>query len=441
MANVFYRNPKHAYPEAVRGEGVYLFDAEGRQYLDGSGGAAVSCLGHAHPAVTAAIREQLDKVAFAHTAFFTNEPQEALATRLARLFGEPDARVYFVSGGSEANETAIKMARQYWLAMGRQDKHIVISRQQSYHGNTLGALSVTGHVKRREPYQLLLQEWPRIEPCYAYRHQRPDEDLDAYGQRSAAALERTILQYGPDRIAAFMAETVVGASLGAVTAAGAYFRHIREICDRYEVLLILDEVMAGCARTGSFFAFEQEDVTPDLVTLAKGLGAGYQPIGATLARGLVHEAITQTLGSFTHGHTYVGHPMACAAALAVTRTIEEQGLVQRVQALGQQLQAELENVLGEHPNVGEIRGRGLFRGVELVRDRASKAPVKAELGLPGKIKDAAMAEGLICYPGGGTADGRDGAHVLLAPPYICEPAHISELVEKLARTLKRIPYD
>ncbi len=287
MANVFYRNPKHAYPEAVRGEGVYLFDAEGRQYLDGSGGAAVSCLGHAHPAVTAAIREQLDKVAFAHTAFFTNEPQEALATRLARLFGEPDARVYFVSGGSEANETAIKMARQYWLAMGRQDKHIVISRQQSYHGNTLGALSVTGHVKRREPYQLLLQEWPRIEPCYAYRHQRPDEDLDAYGQRSAAALERTILQYGPDRIAAFMAETVVGASLGAVTAAGAYFRHIREICDRYEVLLILDEVMAGCARTGSFFAFEQEDVTPDLVTLAKGLGAGYQPIGATLARGLV----------------------------------------------------------------------------------------------------------------------------------------------------------
>jgi adenosylmethionine-8-amino-7-oxononanoate aminotransferase len=438
MGNVFYRNPQHEYPEAAGGEGVYLYDSHGRQYLDGSGGAAVSCLGHGHPEVIAAIRKQLEGLAFAHTAFFTNRPQEQLAERLVRLFGEADARVYFLTGGSEANEAALKLARQYWLARGREKKHMVVSRRQSYHGNTLGALSMTGHLKRRAPYLPMLQDWPRIGPCYAYRHQRSDEDEIAYGERSAAELEQAIGQQGAENIAAFMAETVVGASLGAVEAAGNYFRKIREVCDRHEILLILDEVMAGCGRTGSFFAFEQEGIVPDIVTLAKGLAGGYQPIGALIARGGIHEEVADRLGAFTHGHTYVGHATACAAALAVTSVIEEGGLVARVRELGGQLEAGLQDAFRDHPNVGDIRGRGLFWGLELVGDRDSKAPVSAALGLPGKVKDAAMANGLICYPGGGTADGSDGAHVLLAPPYICENTHIEELVDKLARTLSQV---
>jgi adenosylmethionine-8-amino-7-oxononanoate aminotransferase len=440
VGNVFYRNPHFDYPEAVRGEGVYLYDKDGRQYLDGSGGAAICCLGHGHPEVIAATREQLEQLAFAHTGFFTNRPQEELAELLARHFGEADARVYFVSGGSEANETAIKLARQYWQARGREHKHMVVSRRQSYHGNTLGALSVTGHIKRRSPYLRLLSEWPRIEPCYAYRHQQDGEDAAAYGERAAAALERAIDEQGAEHIAAFMAETVVGASLGAVPASGAYYRRIREICDRHEILLILDEVMAGSGRTGSYFAFEQEGVVPDIVTLAKGLGGGYQPIGAAIARGFIHDEIADRLKSFTHGHSYVGHATACAAALAVTRVIGREHLTGRVRELGDQLGTGLREAFADHPGVGDIRGRGLFWGLELVRDRASKAPVRADQGLPAKIRNAAMSNGLICYPGGGTADGQDGAHVLLAPPYICEPAQIEELVHKLKLTLDQVPH-
>jgi adenosylmethionine-8-amino-7-oxononanoate aminotransferase len=438
MGNVFYRNPTHRYPLAVRGEGVYIYDAEGRRYLDGSGGAAISCLGHGHPRVVASIKEQAEQLAFAHTAFFTNQPQELLAEKLGAHFGEPGARAYFLSGGSEANETAIKMARQYWAARGYESKHIIVSREQSYHGNTLGALSVTGHLKRRAPYLQLLREWPRIGPCYAYRNQREDEDSGAYAERSAAELEAVILENGADHIAAFMAETVVGASLGAVPPAPGYFRKIREICDRHDILLILDEVMAGCGRTGSYFAFEQEGIVPDIVTLAKGLAGGYQPIGAAIARGDVHDVISDRLKSFTHGHSYVGHATACAAALAVTTVIEDDNLVSKVVETGSYLAGSLRSAFAEHPFVGDIRGRGLLWGLELVRDRQSKAPVEAGIGLPTKIKDAAMANGLVCYPGGGTADGRDGAHILLAPPYIYELQHVDELVEKLRQTLEDV---
>jgi len=245
MASVFYRDPGHDYPVAVRGEGVYVYDADGKQYLDGSGGAAVTCLGHGHPDVIGAIKSQVDQLAYAHTAFFTNEPQEKLAARLAERFGEAGARVYFLSGGSEANETAIKLARQYWLAKGCPDKHIVISREQSYHGNTLGALSLSGNPMRRDIFAPCLHDWPRIEPCYAYRHQQDDETDDEYGERAAQALDDAINEHGADNIAAFVAETVVGATLGAAPPVGPYMKRIREICDRYDVLLILDEVMAG----------------------------------------------------------------------------------------------------------------------------------------------------------------------------------------------------
>ena len=440
MGQVFYRNPLHDYPVALRGEGVYLYDANGRQYLDGSGGVAVSCLGHSHPDVVAAIKAQVDDLAFAHTAFFTNQPQEQLAAKLVNRFGEPDAKVYFLSGGSEANETAIKLTRKYWVARGHEKKHIIISRRQSYHGNTLGALSISGNPGRNAVYQPLLQDWPKIGPCYAYRHQRADETGEEYGLRCADELEATIQELGAGNIAAFFAETVVGATLGAVPATGAYFQRIREICDRHEVLLVLDEVMAGGGRTGSYFAFEQEGIVPDIVTLAKGLGGGYQPIGAVISRGDIHEKIVSAFGSFAHGHTYVGHATACAAGLAVTDVIESENLLARVKETGQHLRAALEQVFANQPHVGDIRGRGLFIGIELVEDRETKQPIKAELGLPETIRTTAMHNGLVCYPGGGTADGRDGAHVLLAPPYIYKSEHIDELIDKLQRTLDAVKF-
>ncbi len=436
MSNVFYRSPAHRYPTGVRGEGVYLYDKDGKQYLDGSGGAAVSCLGHAHPVVVDAIKAQLDKIAYAHTAFFTNEPQEELAAQLAGRFGEDSARVYFLSGGSEANETAIKIARQYWLAKGETAKHVIISRRQSYHGNTLGALSASGNLARRKIFLPLLHDWPKIEPCYAYRKQRPDETDAEYANRAASALEAAILEAGPENVAAFLAETVVGATLGAVPAVSGYFQAVRQICDRYNVLLILDEVMAGCGRSGTYFAFEQDGIRPDMVTIAKGLGGGYQAVGATVVTSAIHDGIVEGFGAFEHGHTYIGHATGCATALAVARVIDEQDLLGNVRAIGSQMMAELNEVFAEHPNVGDIRGRGLFIGIELVADRADKTPAAPKVAA--RIKDEAMAQGLIIYPGGGTVDGTRGAHILLAPPFIYEQAHVDELVGKLLKVLDTV---
>lgn len=350
----------------MRGEGVYLYDSAGKQYLDGSGGAAVSCLGHGHPVVIEAIKAQLDKLVYAHTAFFTNEPQERLAEQLAGRFGDDGARVYFLSGGSEANETAIKIARQYWLASGHDKKHVVISRSQSYHGNTLGALSASGNLGRRKIFAPLLHDWPKTEPCYEYRHRQPDESPEQYGERAAKTLEETILAAGPDNVSAFLAETVVGATLGAVPPVPGYFRAIREICDRYDVLLMLDEVMAGCGRSGTYFAFEQDDVQPDIVTVAKGLGGGYQAVGATIVQQHVHDAIVERFGAFEHGHTYIGHATSCATALAVASVIDNEKLLDNVQFISNRLLDGLGTALAEHPNVGDIRGRGLLLGIELV---------------------------------------------------------------------------
>lgn len=436
MSKVFYRNPQQEYPRGLRGEGVYLYDTDGKQYLDGSGGAAVSCVGHLHPYVIAAIKRQIEELAYAHTAFFTNEPQERLAAHLAARFGSDSARVYFLSGGSEANEAAIKLARMYWLSQGRDTKHIVVSRNQSYHGNTLGALSLSGNPGRRDIYAPILHDWPRVDPCYAYRHQRDEESDQDYGLRAARTLEAAIEQHGADNIAAFIAETVVGATLGAVPPTGDYFREIRAICDRHEILLILDEVMAGCGRTGTYFAFEQDDIEPDIVTVAKGLGGGYQPIGAAIARGAIHDSIVDRFGSFYHGHTYIGHATACAAALAVARVVSQDQLLDNVNRRGASLVSELGAALADHPMVGDIRGRGLLIGIELVADRNDKTP--ADPALAPRIKKAAMAAGLIIYPGGGTADGRVGAHVLLAPPFIYESEHVDELVTKLSGVLADI---
>jgi len=436
MSSVFYRSPTHQYPRAVRGEGVYLYDEAGKQYLDGSGGAAVTCLGHAHPDIIEAIKEQVDQLAYAHTSFFTNDPQEKLAARLAERFGEADARVYFVSGGSEANETAVKLARQFWLAKGREKKYIVISREQSYHGNTLGALSLSGNPMRREIFAPILHDWPRIAPCYAYRHQADDETDEDYGDRAAQALEDAIVEHGAENIAAFIAETVVGATLGAVPPATGYLKKIRAICDRQEILLILDEVMSGSGRSGTYFAFEQDDVLPDITTIAKGLGGGYQAIGAMIARSHVHDVIVEGFSFFEHGHTYNGHATACAAGLGVSGVIDRDDLLTNVRNVGELLFGELKIAFGDHPNVGNIRGRGLLIGLELVEDRDTKKPADRSYG--GRIKQAAMDNGLIIYPGGRTADGKTGAHILLAPPFIYDSSHVDELVSKLQVVLKQV---
>ena len=431
MSHIFPRHTKSAPPVAVGGEGCYLIDSTGKRYLDGSGGAAVSCLGHGDRAVTEAIKAQLDKLAFAHTGFLTSEPAEALADLLiAHAPGRLD-RVYLVSGGSEATEAAIKLARQYWVEKGEPQRGRLIARKQSYHGNTIGALSAGGNEWRRAQFGPLLLDVSHIEPCYEYRYRAEDESPEAYGRRAADALEAEILRLGPETVMAFMAEPVVGATAGALPPAPGYFRRIREICDKYGVLLILDEVMCGMGRTGTLFACEQDGVAPDILCIAKGLGAGYQPIGAMLCTSDIYDAIADGSGFFQHGHTYIGHPVAAAAGHAVVSAILDRGLVDRVKVQGDKLMARLQDRFGQHPHIGDLRGRGLFRGIELVDDRDSKAPFDPSRGIAGKIKKAAFEAGLICYPMAGTIDGRSGDHVLLAPPFIIEDAQLDELVDKL----------
>ena len=438
MTHVFHRHLRHEVPVAVAGDGPYLIDRDGRRYLDGSGGAAVSCLGHGHPAVVAAVREQVSKLEYAHTSFFTSTPAEALADDLIAHAPAGLDKVYFVSGGSEGVEAALKMAVQYQAEIGQPKRTNIIARWQSYHGNTLGALSAGGNRWRRAQFASILLDISHIGECYEYRCRRSDETAEQYGQRVADELEAEIQRLGPETVAAFIAEPVVGATMGAVPAVPGYLKRIREICDRHGVLLILDEVMCGMGRTGTLHACEQDGVAPDLLVAAKGLGAGYQPIGAVLVHRRIAEAIRAGSGFFQHGHTYLGHPVACAAALAVQRVIREEALLERVRRHGSHLDGLLRERLGGHPNVGDIRGRGLFIGLELVADRSTKAPLPAERRTHAAVKSAALDLGLLCYPAGGTIDGQQGDHVLLAPPFNLSIHHLDELVDKLARALERV---
>ena len=431
MSRIFQRQIGVDLPAAVGGEGIYIVDGAGKRYLDASGGAAVSCLGHSDADVRRAIKEQVDKLAFAHTGFFTSEPAEALADVLIEGAPAGIERVYYMSGGSEAVEAALKMARQYFLETGRPERARFIARRQSFHGNTLGALAVGGHRARRAPYQPMLTEVAHISPCYAYRGMEPGESEEEYGRRAADELDAAILKLGPETVAAFVAETVVGSSLGAVPPVPGYFKRIRDICDRHGVLLILDEVMCGMGRTGTLHACEQDGIVPDLLTVAKGLAAGYQPMGAVLVSGKVFDAFRKGSGAFQHGHTYMGHPTACAAALAVQRAIRSRNLLANVRRQGEALAEGLRQRLGDHPHVGDIRGRGLFRGIELVADRATKEPFDPGLKMHARIKSEAMDRGLICYPAGGTADGDRGDHVLLAPPFIVEDSQVADIVDRI----------
>jgi adenosylmethionine-8-amino-7-oxononanoate aminotransferase len=423
-------------PVAVSGSRIEIVDADGRRYLDASGGAAVSCLGHGHPDVLAAMHEQLDALAYAHTAFFTTEVAERLADRLIEDAPAGLSHVYLVSGGSEAIEAALKMARQYFVEIGEPERRHVIARRQSYHGNTLGALAVGGNAWRRAQFEPLLIKTHHIDPCYAYRLRREDESNADYAARGAQALEDRIVEIGPDRVMAFVAETVVGATLGAVPAVGDYFKRIRSICDRYGVLLILDEVMCGMGRTGTLHACEQEGVAPDLMALAKGLGGGYQPIGAVMLSNRIAQAFANGSGAFQHGHTYMGHPMAAAAALAVQDVIRRDRLLANVVKMGARLERRLNERFAQHPFVGDIRGRGLFLALELVSDRASKRPFDPALKLHARVKREAMAQGLMVYPMGGAIDGVEGDHILLAPPFIIGPSEVDMIVERLDASLE-----
>jgi adenosylmethionine-8-amino-7-oxononanoate aminotransferase len=435
MTHVFHRDPRLKYPIAVRGEGPYLFDREGKRYLDASGGAAVSCLGHSDPAVITAIQRQLEKLPFAHTSFFTNEPMEALADALIARAPRSFDKVYFVSGGSEAIEAALKLARQYFVEKGEPQRAHVIGRRQCYHGNTLGALAVGGNAWRRKQFEPLLIKATHVSPCYAYRGKQAGETDSGYGERLARELEDELVRLNPQTVIAFVAETVAGATIGAATPVPGYFKRVREICDRHGVLLILDEVMCGMGRCGTLWTFEQEGIVPDLVAVAKGLGAGYQPIGALLVSKEICDTIQKGSGFFQHGHTYIGHAAACAGALAVQKRLHEDGVLARVTPLGHALESRLKNAFAEHPHVGDIRGRGLFRGIELVEDRATKKPFDPKLRMHARVKRKAMQAGLMCYPMGGTIDGVQGDHVLLAPPFIAEEAQLDELVDKLGTAI------
>jgi adenosylmethionine-8-amino-7-oxononanoate aminotransferase len=430
-SHVLHRQLQSALPIAVAGAGVTLTDAAGRTYIDASGGAAVSCLGHQHPDVLAAMHAQIDRLAYAHTSFFTTEVAETLAEVLVQGAPAGTSHAYFVSGGSEAMEAALKMARQFCVEIGQPQRQHFIARRQSYHGNTLGALAVGGNAWRRAQFAPLLIDVTHVAPCYEYRDRRDDESAEQYGQRLVAELSDTIDRLGGDKVIAFVAETVVGATAGALTPVPGYLQGVRELCTRHGILLILDEVMCGMGRTGSLHACEQEGVVPDLLVVAKGLGGGYQPIGAVLAQARIVEAFRRGSGLFQHGHTYIGHAVACAAALAVQQVIQRDGLLAAVRRQGDGLAQRLRDSFADHPHVGDLRGRGLFRGVELVADRASKQPFDPARRVFAKVRSEAMARGLMVYPMGGTIDGRLGDHVLLAPPFIVSDAELDAIVDRL----------
>ncbi|NKB48800.1 MAG: aspartate aminotransferase family protein [Alphaproteobacteria bacterium] len=428
---ILHRHAHADLPVAVSGEGPYVIDNRGNRYLDASGGAAVSCLGYSDPEIIAAIQHQAAGLAYAHSSFFTNEAMEQLGDLM--VAGAPAGldRVYLVSGGSEAVESALKMARQYFVEIGQLDRRHFIARRQSYHGNTLGALAVGGNEPRRAAFQPVMAPSHHVSPCFAYRDRRDGENDGQYVARLAGELEAKILELGPETVVAFVAETVVGATSGAVPPVAGYFKRVREICDKYGILLVLDEVMCGTGRTGTLFAFEQDGIVPDLVAVAKGLAAGYQPMGAVLLSEEIFWAFYDGSGFFQHGHTFMGHATACAAAVVVQQKLQAPEMMANVRRLGDYFAGALRNAFNDHTHVGDIRGRGMFRGVELVADRATRAPFAPDRRLHARVKAAGMENGLMCYPAGGTIDGNLGDHILLAPPYIVSESQIDEIVGRL----------
>lgn len=423
-------------PRIVRGQGSYLYDAAGKRYLDGSGGPAAFCLGHANREVNAAIGAQLAQVACGYRYLFTSEPLEQLTRLLLDKCGPHFGHIVFSSDGSEAIESAMKVALQYWDARGRPDKHRFIARERSYHGSTLGALSLSGFAERRKPFLGSLLDVSFVSAANAYRPP-PGVAASALAQVLADELDSRIRSVGPENVAAFVFEPVVGAAGGVVPAPPGYSQAIRAVCDRHDVLLIADEVMSGSGRCGTWCALEHDGVTPDIIAVAKGLAGGYIPLAATIFRRELGDMIVQAHGAVLTGHTYSGHTAACAAGLAVQRIIDREALLDRVRTRGESFQEALRDALSRFAAVGDVRGRGYFIGIELVRDRVTKTPFPQERGLSQQVATCAFEDGLICFPCAGNAGGGMGDTIIIAPPYNATDAELSELIDKLTRAVAR----
>jgi len=433
---IFPRNFLKKYPHATRAEGCFVYTDDGKRYMDASGGAAVVTIGHGVEEIGRAMAEQASRLAYVHSSQFQTEIAEKLARRILALAPDgmgPDGRVYFTSGGSEATETALKLARQYWLEQGENKRFRVLSRLQGYHGSTLGALSVSGNVRRREPFARMLAEWGHIPPCYCYRC--------PYGLRfpecnveCADELNRMLERDGSEDVAAFIFEPVVGATLGAVAPPEGYVQRIAEICRQHGILLIADEVMTGMGRTGKPFAVEHWGATPDMILVGKGIASGYAPLGAVIVSGRVAETISRGSGTFLHGFTYNAHPVATAAGNAVLDYIERESLFARVDVAGKEMRAALE-LLKKFSVVGDVRGMGLLWGIEFVQDKKTREPFPSDARIAYRIQEDALEAGIMSYPIQGCVDGTRGDHILLAPPFTITSAMIQMLAAGLEKAI------
>ncbi len=427
MSNVFYRAVNKELMEVDYGEGIYLYDTAGKRYIDAASGAAVSNLGHAHPVVLEAMMKQAGKVAFSHLSRWTSKPIQELADLVAEVAPGDLSKLYLVSGGSEATESALKMARQYYVERdGQSSKYRIISRWKSFHGNTLGALSMTGD-GRRKKYTPLLLDFPHIAPAYCYRcpFDKKPESCDV---ECAQDLERCIKTEGAEYIAGFISEPVGGAACGAIVPHRNYSKIVRQICDQYDILMIDDEVMAGFGRTGSLFAIDDFEVVPDLICAAKGMSAGYSPLGAVIASQKIYDAFKQGSGVFVHGHTYGGNPLSAAVALSVVQVLIKDKIAENARTVGAYLLSRLQEKLLPFSFVGDVRGKGLMLGVEIVKDKISKEPYLLAKGMAARLAQALAEHGVIVYPGTGNADGVNGDQFLVTPPLILTKDQADELV-------------
>lgn len=434
--------PQHIHstgqlPKVAWAKGSYVHDVDGKQYIDGSGGPAVYCIGHSNAEVNAAITRQLDRIAHGYRYNFTSDALEELTGIIRQRCGGTLNHMVYVTGGSEAVESCLKLALQYHAARGEMSRRRFIARERSWHGNTLGALSVSGFLERKKAFEGSLLDVSRLSPANAYRPVA-GASAETAGEACARELEDEILRLGPDKVCAFIFEPVVGAAGGCVPAPPGYARRVREICDRHGVLMISDEVMCGAGRTGTWRALEHDGVEPDIMSVAKGLAAGYLPLGAAIYSDRVADVIHGAHGAPMTGHTFTGHTACCAAGVAVQKIVTREKLVERVAAMAPALTAMLAGALEGLEAVGDIRGRGFFQAIELVADRKTRAPFPAEHKLFMKIRQRALDNGLICYPVGGNVDGINGDVVILAPPYNVTDAELAEIVDKTATSIRQV---
>ncbi|OJJ63737.1 hypothetical protein ASPSYDRAFT_38368 [Aspergillus sydowii CBS 593.65] len=440
---VLHRDTRFLPKKAIGGKGSYLFLEDGTKFLDSTGGAAVSCLGHGHEKVSQAIVDQFKQIEYCHTAFFGTEASEELARFLVDSTGGKLSKLFVISSGSEAVEAALKLSRQYFLELStpQPQRTRFIARKPSYHGTTLGALAAGGHVLRRQPFEpILSQNTSHVSPCYAYRWKKDGESDVEYVARLADELDAEFQRVGPDTVCAFIAEPVVGAALGCVPAVPGYFAAMKSVCEKYGALFILDEIMSGMGRCGTLHAWEQEDVVPDLETIGKALGGGYAPVSGLLISDKVVQVIDKGTGAFRHGQTYQGHPVSCAAALAVQKVIKEEGLLENVRRMGAYLEDRLKGALRGHPYVGDIRGKGLFWGIEFVKDKTTKEPFSTDAAIAFHIQETGLKPeyAISLYAASGTVDGTRGDHVIIAPAYNVSKEEIDVIVDTTVRVLDAV---